>query len=450
LETEEKKEAKGMRRVVLLTALAALVSVIAVLRLVFSPASSVLPSSFTSDTTSGAYSTLPPSEQYVDLLRGRWERVPLESDEELERRYGPLGPACFIPPSKGNLTDEELWQAGQARRLEVSGWEWVPERGKMREWDVLRVLRRLLNSERGLVFVGDSITGQMAASLHSLLLVPLSSSPTSSDIPLLLPSTHRTGPPHNALTRLTLHLNPRHSLYTFLQRSLPLVPKERFAEPVFQFLRNDLLLPFRDLELLFVKAGVKGWVGEKAGFFAQQAWLASLTSPEQPARLWEGEQDSVLVINTGAHWTPDHFYMPGGEYVRGYAEMVRHLAPRLLGMPRLQVVYRTISPVHTDCHLSTSPVYPARTPDPERTNAAWGWDRFPELDTLWRSELDKLAPHGIGSAGGRVGWLNVTEMGGQRPEAHLLGEEGTDCMHWCGPAVPGEWVRMLWEMIEEG
>ncbi|KZT55838.1 hypothetical protein CALCODRAFT_436644 [Calocera cornea HHB12733] len=138
--------------------------------------------------------------------------------------------------------------------------------------------------------------------------------------------------------------------------------------------------------------------------------------------------------------------MPGGEYVRGYARLVRALAPKLLGMPRLHVVYRSISPPHTACHLSQRPVYPAPPPDAGPT-PAWGWDRFPALDQLWQHELDTLAPHGLGPAGGRVGWLDIREMAGQRPDAHLLGVEGGDCMHWCGVAVPGEWVRMLWEMV---
>ncbi|KZP01825.1 hypothetical protein CALVIDRAFT_18410 [Calocera viscosa TUFC12733] len=432
-----------MRRVIALTLLGLLLSALYLIRLLFAAPALPVPAHF-----SPFLPLLPPSQQHTSLLRGKWHPAPLSSAQELEARFGPGGPACFAPlQEEHNLTAEERRAAGEARRLAVSGWEWVPERGRMREWDTLGVLRRLLNSERGLVLVGDSITGQMASALHSLLLIPPSGT-TPTALPLLLPSTHRSPPPHNALTRLTLQLNPLHPLHTFLRLSLPHVPPSRFAEPIAQFLRHDLLLPFPALEQLFAASGVHNWVGERAGFFAQHPWLTALPSAAQPGPLWENEQPSLLVLNTGAHWTPDHFYLPGGEYVLAYARMVRSLAPTLLALPRLHVVYRTISPPHTACALSSSPAYPAPPPDTGPAHPEWGWDKFPELDSLWRAELDRLAPHGLGPAGGRVGWLDVGEMARQRPDAHLLGKEGGDCMHWCGPGVPGEWVRLLWVMVD--
>ena len=81
---------------------------------------------------------------------------------------------------------------------------------------------------------------------------------------------------------------------------------------------------------------------------------------------------------------------------------------------------------HYECAAAVAPVVPAMPTDVNQPSEqeAWklarGWSSFGSYDGAWAQALDRIAPKGRAPAGGRVAFLNVTEMSGQRVDAHAL------------------------------
>jgi hypothetical protein len=95
-------------------------------------------------------------------------------------------------------------------------------------------------------------------------------------------------------------------------------------------------------------------------------------------------------------------------------------------VPSLDLVYRSTPPAHPDCGKATTPLYPALPFVEFYKHPDWSWGTFGDLNHVWADELDAVAPEGVSKTGARVSFLNVTEMGGQRPDAHMA---NGDCLH---------------------
>ncbi|ORY84715.1 hypothetical protein BCR35DRAFT_303063 [Leucosporidium creatinivorum] len=102
-----------------------------------------------------------------------------------------------------------------------------------------------------------------------------------------------TGTPlHQALFASNATLN-------LLREALPKVPSERFAQPFAHILRHDTLLHPDELRSIAVSEGL----GESIKF---EGWLQNSTWEEVlpvKGKQWDGEENSVLFFNTGAHWS---------------------------------------------------------------------------------------------------------------------------------------------------
>ncbi|KZT55837.1 hypothetical protein CALCODRAFT_484482 [Calocera cornea HHB12733] len=389
----------------------------------------------------------PPSAAHARLGQGRWHPLPVPDRATLDGRWGPHGHYC-LPSWReefDTLTQDEKNQAGEERLLACAGWEWEPVQGALREWDVAAFAERLLNSERGLLIVGDSLTGQMADVLFSMLIMPLPN--MDNPFQAFSPTVHYSEGSHVVLDHMSITLNHGHPLYHELRSRLPHVPASRFDEPIVDYMRSDLLFSYDELDPIFERVGFHHAPYEYTPFASQFPWQSHL--PNATAR-WEGEQDSILILNTGAHWSPARWATNAEEYTKGYLGVALALLPKLLATPKLHLVYRSIASAHTKCYRHSTPVFPGKVVDTGDEETDWGWAHFPSLDRIWTEELDRAAPEGVSPGGGRVDYLNVREMTAQRPEDHLLGQDGKgDCLHWCGPTVPGTWVKMLWHIMGE-
>ena len=94
------------------------------------------------------------------------------------------------------------------------------------------------------------------------------------------------------------------------------------------------------------------------------------------------------------------------------------MVSRLISVPKLDIVYRSMTVPHFECWTASAPVYPAIVLDLSQPSAtlpwSYGWTSFPKYDQFWATALDQAAPHGQTEDGGRVTFLNITEVTGQR------------------------------------
>ena len=119
-------------------------------------------------------------------------------------------------------------------------------------------------------------------------------------------------------------------------------------------------------------------------------------------------------------------------------------------IPKLDVVYRSMTVPHFECWKASVPTVPAQFHDfAEEAGLSWsyGWASFPLFDRAWAEALDRVAPRGRTHFGGQVVFMNITEMTGQRIDAHLLGPNLDDCLHSSPPFVPGTWLRMFYHIV---
>jgi len=77
----------------------------------------------------------------------------------ISSRYGLRVPGrCFVPHVVGRFEEHHV-ELEEERFNEVGKWEWIPSSGRpLRVWDVKEFLGRLVNSPRGLIFIGGEFS----------------------------------------------------------------------------------------------------------------------------------------------------------------------------------------------------------------------------------------------------------------------------------------------------
>lgn len=240
-----------------------------------------------------------PSGKYDELNRGRWEAPARVWTKE---------------------TVVEVWgspavNSGRLRLEAISALSWTPE-GEIRDWDTFDFFKRMYNSQKGLLLVGgeclvfnfcnghlstdpsvrsafaDSVTLQSVEALKSLLNLPS-------------PSNNYRGKSTSWYQKATgspLHqaLFASNATRELLRRALPNVPAPRFDQPFAHILRHDTLLHPEELRSIAVAEGL-GETIKFEGWLQNSTWEAVL--PSRKEEEWEGEENSVLFFNTGAHWS---------------------------------------------------------------------------------------------------------------------------------------------------
>lgn len=253
---------------------------------------------------------------------------------------------------------------------------------------------------------------------------------------LRLGSRHEVSPASNWLnSSLTnefgiVQLTQDSTFRAYLREWLPHVPSERYDEPLIRFYRHDFLLDNQELLDLGHEIGLPPF--SISHWLVRQSWVHGL--PDSNAQGWKGEQSSIILVNTGAHWTRGEFDgLQQADIYKLAHGVANKLLKKLLAIPKLSVLYRSTTPGHFRCNEATTPVYPALPFNAHEQNGQWGWDTFGHVNDIWAQEMDRLAPSGwssapgaTGSARGQVTFLNVTDMTGQRPDAHI---HEKDCLH---------------------
>ncbi|KAL7415075.1 GDSL/SGNH-like acyl-esterase family found in Pmr5 and Cas1p-domain-containing protein [Mrakia frigida] len=395
-------------------------------------------SSSTSSPPLPATSLEPPPLPLSPPTIGRWTLPsPSSSFNSISSRYGLRTPGkCFVPPSLGiDRSEAEHIKLEEERFNEVGKWEWTPSSGRpLRGWDVQEVVGRMINSPRGMVLVGDSLTQQQ----HSSLLLLLNSHATAP--PLLITQTFHHAPKNGTSLSLS-RLNPSHPLVPLLRSTNPFVPLERWSEPIVSFYRHDLLLSEPELRDLLEREGVvaKGEEWEEKMDSAREDFWSCWKKGEQEG--WEGMQRDIVVLNSGAHWSERTLGVKQQLIPKAFRAMVNLLLPKFLSLPNTLLLVRSTSTPQLNCETYPSPGPPTPLTE-EDPHPSWGWGTFGELDGIWEEALRE--------EGGSKGWMNVTEMSWLRPDAHsnkILSATSRDCLHWCVPIVPHWWNRGMWDLL---
>ncbi|KAM0791788.1 hypothetical protein ACM66B_004051 [Microbotryomycetes sp. NB124-2] len=405
-----------------------------------SPVDDVAPSLGTEPSLPDSNATLP-SNAFADITQGSW--VPPShpwtmADVKLKHGMTALGNA-------GKL--------GQHRLVQVNAFEWMPDTPsrKLHQWNTFEFLKRTFNSEAGLLLVGDSVSMQSYETLSGLLhLVPPEFANLSEAARNSWFTTSQAKDSHKNV-RYEIRLKNDSSVLALLEQALPEVPRERFSKPFATAIRHDTLL---DTDVIAKLAQQTGLEPEFKDWLSHDRWQDAL--PKAMTDTWRGQQNSILLLNTGAHWSRICFGVPERDNVLKLSSLVAQaLVSDLATRPMLDIIYRSTSPGHPNCEKAFTPVYPAPVDvfqDHPLHNTTkdndWNWKQFEDVNEIWKRHFDQvwLEKKGSTALTNRFAYLDVTEMSGQRPDAH---KGNGDCLHWTLPGVPNYWIRMVWHVMQE-
>ncbi|SCV68111.1 BQ2448_232 [Microbotryum intermedium] len=395
-----------------------------------------------------------PSKRFHRLGAGQWSPLPLPfSHSDAQEEYGS---SAFDPAFPNRV--EEIG-------LSVAGWRWLPNLRSskgMREWNAYLFVKRLLNSEHGLIIVGDEASQQMMTALGGLV------DPKDAQ-------THHSKIDWGGLLRVArggYYVDPRTKGAPFrytsipnesaeitiwrstwlkrLRRDLPHVPDSRFEAPVVRFFRHDTLVnTTRITELAKAMRLSPVFLKEGTSRRLRQSNWRSILQPLSTDPTWRGQQNSVLLFNSGSHWKSDEFGLNAQDLIDVSQAMIRDLLFELIELPRFDIIGRSTPLTAPGCAYHVAPLDSAPPIANDSDISSRVWQPLDLQNSWWAAEMDAIARKGrTKDNSGSVVYMNVTEMSGQRPDARVVGSsDRPDCLHWTLPGVPSVWLRMLWHII---
>lgn len=125
---------------------------------------------------------------------------------------------------------------------------------------------------------------------------------------------------------------------------------------------------------------------------------------------------------------------------------------KLNTLPRGDVLalWRAVSPGDPECEQYPQPSNGRTSHFSTKNPDAWqfNWNAYPEMNMQSASRLSyrpstdrralRTTPHAMR-------YFDVWPMSVTRPDAHL--KPAIDCMHYCIPGVPNEWIAFLWHLM---
>ncbi|KAE9409504.1 hypothetical protein BT96DRAFT_848115 [Gymnopus androsaceus JB14] len=355
-------------------------------------------------------------------------------------------------------------RAGQ-RLVDMLNWEWLPDRGRLLDYDPIDFIVRMLKSPGGVIFVGDSITRQHWHAFYVRFL-------------------H-----HN----ITFHLNPTHlplagapnadqfvlkntsSMYKILQEKAG-VPDSRMERPFFTILEDHMSLDEADIRAITNMEPDYEWTHKFRRVDGWEDHIKWLSTPR------EGEEDSVtedtlVLINAGAHWSRAELPMLRAPkeveekalLTDAYSRMIDLVTTRLSPLERTSIYYRSTAPGHPNCEDHSAPykdMDDARFKEQDLVHrlqeqvdgfgaklgrSRWDWDEFKHHNEMWNRTIHSvMEKRPAESKGAKWYYFDIWDLSLQRPEAHL--EPGKDCLHWCLPTIYDDWTKLFYHRVqlEEG
>ncbi|KAK4047451.1 hypothetical protein OIO90_006197 [Microbotryomycetes sp. JL221] len=378
-----------------------------------------------------------PSRRFASLSRGNWTLPStLMSIDDIVKVYG-------MRPQGADI------KRGPHRARQVASFTWQPEQA-VRDWDTIKFVKRAFNSPKGFVLVGDSVTMQSFEALGGMGgLLRVASAET-----VTLNTTSYQWLTSRRITEdgdFGLFVKNGTKMQRYLMDSLPNVPRARFDQPFVRAIRSDLLLMPDEVEQVVSKPieqklKVKPSVAESVNALPWQQ-LVFGHKQEFALESWRDVQNSILLVNTGAHWNPICTGMNSSQDVQTLGKLVASdVLQHILSLERVNLIWRTTSMAHPDCDtaiLPTSQTLPFKDHPDHMTDAPnrddWSWSTFGTMSGIWTSSIDALAPRGTIDNGNKVAVLDIAELTSKRPDAHASAK---DCLHWALPSVPATWIKL--------
>ncbi|KAF5332286.1 hypothetical protein D9611_008082 [Ephemerocybe angulata] len=413
--------------------------------------------------------------QYNECLQGRW--VPREPQfktlEDFQEVFAKKGStkwsSCNVgePPSGVTRTPAETKSLKEQRIVDIMNWMWQPSDGEWIPWDPMDFVVRLLKTPGGLVFMGDSLSQGHEHAFGSYL--------QEGGIKFTMDPPHL---PKDSFIRT--HILQKHHPMTLELQKRAGVPDSRLDYPIFSVVEEHMLVHEEELRYLTgLNGATEGWPWHLRSMKRADDWEAFFRwlTKGRPGEDASVTRDTILVLNTGAHWSRGTLYMlPRLETLEQeraaltnvYKTMVKMVMKKFSQYTRLTIFYRSTNPGHPSCQLHTKPfadLSEARLEEArffelsdlsatsERdivTRRRWDWDYFNVHSQIWREEISRLErlsrmvkqPNKSRFVRG-VKWLfmDVYDMSLQRPDAHS--SPGKDCLH----SVYFEWSRHLYHLL---
>ena len=151
--------------------------------------------------------------------------------------------------------------------------------------------------------------------------------------------------------------------------------------------------------------------------FGEEQWVPDLGAVGGKPPKW-----GVLVLNRGAHFDGDDSYL---------TQMRATLTYLRVAHPTTAVVVRNTPPGHAACTKATGPWDRYRGGQ----RLPFHWHEFERQNAALRTLLYDEFPG--------VLYLDVEHATRLRPDLHLLGRRGKDCLHYRNPGPIDNWVRLF-------
>lgn len=393
--------------------------------------------------SSSEFQENPHSPKYRDSTIGSWIPSPARaSDADVWNM--PMTCSPDFSPAAGGSDGRDKEGEARERGRHVASWEWVLQDGKRpRPWDTEAFIERALKSRGGFVFIGDSVMVQMLSGLGYFIGQHEGEWPRPVVEEVLLEDNGIF------VTTSYITLLPENQLFAKLlaKPSLAGVPRSRFSRPIITSYRSDDLITQKELNATLLMAGLEEPVNMN-NHRAMGEWRQGLKNNSMEES-WEGELDTIVVANTGPHWSPAHMW-PAKDRVllKAYQIMLDKVYDFFVNSPLPTLTFfRATSPAHQHCNNHSDPITltssAAINPAPEKH--LYGWHLFPEYNRMAR-ELFGSSKHN------NTRYFDIWPLSVTRPDAHIGWHNNDfDCLHWCQPSVTEWWVRSLWHtIVEEG
>lgn len=163
----------------------------------------------------------------------------------------------------------------------------------------------------------------------------------------------------------------------------------------------------------------------------------------------ECESPTVVVVNSGPHWHPNHFDPVDVvdldmSMTTGYRGMVKSVLEGIPDDENLHFIVHLSNPVADRCSEGLSPPDTSSTlsPLPPPTLSRYNYRLFTLFDEYWKDAIDEYRSPVRRT---RISILDDRAMMSRRSEAKK-GPTGGDCLHYCIPALH-ETARILLQYI---
>ncbi|KAK4048302.1 hypothetical protein OIV83_004823 [Microbotryomycetes sp. JL201] len=413
----------------------------------------------------------PPKCTAEQLLRGKWtKRSPApRTIQDVVNAYKYRPYKALTKDQHGILNTYETRQDGmycakeftkiqneqtrlldQERLIKVAGWQWTSEAEQRGEcevelWDWKQVVKRLLMSRAGIVFLGDSITAQQYDSFALLLGNDVDKGPI---VERVLSAPSRRLDAHRAL-----FLDPLHPQTAELLRELEptfKVPLDRLNRPIAQTIRSDFLVTEQDvLDLDLDQKHGKTRI-RPTDYDVQLEQLVNYPINNNDKNNFDRDDSlkwmsSIIVTSVGNWWERyiDSSTSVSLTLIKFKQAMLSTFSnlDRISKKKNFVIVYRSVNRGTVDCETYDGPVGMDDLRGMDQIGQHAWYLKQPMAD-VWRSLLHNVTMTTTTTIKTEVKpknrWINldIVDMSYQRPDAHRF------------PPDDYDWNWAMWHLLQ--